>query len=44
MGRYKPKSMKTVAICGKPDTEMVKLCRQFDIEVVVIREPDEGNS
>lgn len=34
--RYKPRSIKTVAICAKGDYEMEKICKQFDIEVVVI--------
>ena len=32
---FKPKSIKTVAICGKDDTVMRDLCKEFDIEVVV---------
>ena len=38
--RFKPKSIKTVAICGKGDVEMEKLCEQTDIEVVVLSESD----
>ena len=38
--RFKPKSIKTVAICGKGDIEMEKLCEQASIEVVVIPESD----
>ena len=36
MQRYNPKSIKTVALCGKGDLELEKLCRKHDIEVVVI--------
>ena len=35
MKTFKPKSIKTVAICGKDDTVMRYLCKEFDIEVVV---------
>ena len=35
MKTFKPKSIKTVAICGKDDTVMRDLCKEFDIEVVV---------
>ena len=34
--RYKPKTIRTVAICGQGDIEMEMLCKKFDIEVVVI--------
>jgi len=33
--RYNPKSIKSVAICGKDDSEMKRLCTEADIEVVV---------
>ena len=36
--RYKPKSIRTVVICGKGDPEMERLCRKYNIEVVVIPE------
>ena len=36
MKRFKPKSIRTVAICGKDDEEMRKLCEKFDIEVFVV--------
>ena len=36
--RYKPKSIRTVAICGKGDPEMENLCKKNNIEVVVIPE------
>ena len=36
MRRYHPNSIKTVAICGKADSEMELLCGEFDIDVVVI--------
>ena len=32
---FKPKSIRTVAICGKDDKVMRDLCKEFDIEVVV---------
>ena len=35
---FNPKSIRTVAICGKGDEEMERLCRGRDIEVVVIVE------
>ena len=35
MKTFKPKSIKTVAICGKDDKVMRDLCKEFDIEVVV---------
>lgn len=41
MKRYAPKSIKTVAICGKKDKEMENLCIKYDIEVVVIENSDE---
>ena len=40
--RFKPKSIRTVAICGRGDIEMEKLCEQSDIEVVVI--PESGKN
>ncbi len=39
MKRYKPRSIRTVAICGKMDSELLKLCHAYDIEVEVM--PDE---
>jgi len=39
--RFNPGSIKTVAICGKGDTEMESLCQIYDIEVRVI--PDSEN-
>ena len=39
MKRFEPNSIRTVAICGKKDLEMEKICEEHDIEVVVI--PDE---
>ena len=35
---FNPKSIRTVTICGKGDEEMERLCRERDIEVVVIVE------
>ena len=42
MKKHNPKSIRTVAICGKTDPEMERLCAQFDIEVVVISEADKA--
>jgi len=39
MRRFNPKSIAAVAICGKSDYEMEKLCIENGIEVVVF--PDE---
>ena len=36
MMRYNPRSVRTVAVCGRPDPEMETLCSQADIEVCVI--------
>ncbi|MCG3167390.1 MAG: hypothetical protein POELPBGB_03180 [Bacteroidia bacterium] len=36
--QHKPKSIKTVVICGKDDVVLNKLCKQFNIEVVIINE------
>ena len=38
--RFNPKSIKTVAICGKGDTEMEALCESFGINVVIIPESE----
>jgi len=38
--RFKPKSIKTVAICGKGDTEMEALCKKANIEVVIVPESE----
>ncbi len=38
--RFNPKSIKTVAICGKGDTEMEALCKKENIEVVIIPESE----
>lgn len=40
MKRYKPNSIRTVAICGKGDEVMEKLADKFEIEVVVIPESE----
>jgi len=40
MERFNPRSIKSVAICGKSDHEMEVLCRDHDIEVVVIPESE----
>ena len=42
MKRFNPNSIRTVAICGKDDTVMRNLCKEFDIEVVVY-EVKKGN-
>ncbi len=42
MARFHPRSIRPVAICGKPDPEMAALCRAHDIEVVVI--PDSAKT
>ena len=42
MKRYNPKSIKTVAICGKNDSEMHNLCTQFSVEVVVYEESEKS--
>ena len=41
--RFNPKSIKTVAVCAKGDPEMEKLCKKFDIEVVVMPESEKDN-
>ena len=38
---FNPKSIRTVAICGKGDEKMERLCKEQGIEVVVI--PEEEN-
>ena len=38
---FNPKSIRTVAICGKGDEKMERLCKKQRIEVVVI--PEEEN-
>ena len=38
--RFNPKSIKTVVICGKGDTEMEMLCKKADIEVMIIPESE----
>lgn len=38
--RFNPKSIKTVAICGKGDTEMEALCKKENVEVVIIPESE----
>jgi len=40
--RFKPKTIKTVAICGKGDTEMEILCEKEKIEVVIMPESEEN--
>ena len=35
MKKFRPNSIKTVAICGKDDTVMRDLCKEFDIEIVI---------
>lgn len=38
--RFNPKSIKSVAICGKGDAEMEALCKKENIEVVIIPESE----
>jgi len=40
MQRFKPASIRTVAICGKADKEMELLCKENEIEVVVIKDSE----
>lgn len=40
MKRYNPQSITTVAICGRYDSEMHKLCTAHGIDVVVIPESE----
>ena len=40
MKRYNPRTIRTVAVCGKNDSEMRLLCEQFSVEVVVIEESE----
>jgi hypothetical protein len=41
--RFKPKSIRTVAICGKADKEMEILCKANAIEVVVIKDSEKDS-
>jgi hypothetical protein len=36
--RFKPRSIRAVAICGKGDPEMERLCESFEIEVVIYQD------
>ena len=36
MKRFEPRSIKAVAICGKSDAEMEKLCEESGVEVLVL--------
>lgn len=36
MRRFNPRSLRAVAVCGRPDSEMARLCAQADIEVRII--------
>jgi len=38
MKRFNPKSIKTVAICSKTDSELEKICSKYDIDVIEIPE------
>lgn len=40
MKRFQPRSIRTVAICGKGDLEMELLCEEAGIEVVIIDESE----
>ena len=42
MRRFKPKSIRTVAICGESDKEMELLCKANEIEVVVIKDNEKN--
>lgn len=42
MKRHNPHSIRTVAICGKGDSEMEAICREFNIEVEVF--PDNAKN
>jgi len=42
MKRFNPKSIRTIAICNKVDSEMESLCNRHDIEVVVINESEQS--
>ena len=42
MQRFKPSSIRTVAICGKADKEMELLCEANEIEVVVIKDSEKN--
>ncbi|KEI72477.1 hypothetical protein [Endozoicomonas elysicola] len=44
MERFQPKSIKSVAICGSPDSEMQALCDQHNIEVIIIPESDKPDN
>lgn len=46
MKRFKPKSMKVIAICSRTDMELNKICATYNIEIVVItnESEDEGRS
>lgn len=39
MKRFNPRSMRTVAICGRTDDELASICDKYGIEIVVI--PDD---
>lgn len=41
MKLYGPRTIKTVAICGKEDAEMEKLCNEYNIEVIVMISNDD---
>jgi hypothetical protein len=42
--RFKPASIRTVAICDKADKEMELLCKANEIEVVVIKDSEKDAS
>jgi len=42
--RYFPKSIKKVLICGKDDEVLNPICKQFDLDIVVIPENEISNS
>lgn len=41
MKRFNPRSLKSVAICGRTDTELASICDPYGIEVVVISDERE---
>jgi hypothetical protein len=43
MKRFIPRSIKTVVLCGKGDTEKEKLYKEADIEMVLIPDSEADN-
>jgi hypothetical protein len=44
MKKFEPRSIRTVTLCGKGDIELEKLCKEADIEVVVITESEDSKN